>query len=171
MASHRRAKESSVMNFDEAITYILEYEGGYSDHPDDPGSKTKYGVSQRAYPKINIKDLTVEQAKNIYKLDYWDLCGAELLPPALRLMVLDCAVLQGIQTSIKFTQRCVGVKSDGHIGPVTKLALNNINQIDFLIVYSKLRLERFSSLPHWGTFGVGWTKRLLDVTLNCVRFL
>ena len=160
-------KDVCLMTFEDAVSVVLSHEGGYSNHPEDPGSETKYGISKRQYPNLDIANLTIEKATSIYRIDYWNASGAHLLPESLRLMVLDCSVLQGVPTAVRFVQRCLGVKADGHIGPITRAAIADLDEMDFLDKYSKMRLERLATLPHWHTFGAGWAKRLLDVTLIC----
>lgn len=83
-------------NFDAvAMPWILKIESGYVDDPDDPGGETKYGISKRAYPDMDIKNLTVDAAREIYKRDYWDACGCDGLKPGLDIAVFDTAVNMG----------------------------------------------------------------------------
>lgn len=155
------------MTFDECIHYVLIMEGGYVNHPEDPGGETKYGISKRAYPSIDIKNLTEEKAKEIYKFDYWDACNIQLLPESCRLLVFDTAVNQGVGMAIRTMQTVVGVRPDGIIGKITRQAIKNIDEVTFIDRYSRHRLERYQSLPHWTSFGKGWSRRLLDVSLIC----
>jgi lysozyme family protein len=85
------------MSFDQAVTFVLEREGGLSDDPTDPGGLTNFGISQRAYPDLDIRHLTVEGATAIYKRDYWDAAGCDALTPAVALAVFDSAVNCGVQ--------------------------------------------------------------------------
>jgi lysozyme family protein len=91
----------SDKEFQKCIPFILEKEGGYVNHPNDPGGETKYGISKRAYPNVDIKNLTIEQAKRIYYNDYW-LRGASSLSWPLNLCFFDCAVNQGTGRAKKF---------------------------------------------------------------------
>lgn len=91
----------SDKEFQRSIQFILEREGGYVNHAFDPGGETKFGISKRAYPYINIKDLTIEQAKRIYYNDYW-LRGASSLSWPLNLCYFDCSVNQGTSKARKF---------------------------------------------------------------------
>lgn len=86
------------MNFETAIAYVLRYEGSLSDDKRDPGGLTKFGISQRAYPDLDIAGLTLNEAKQIYLRDYWWPVRAHELPETLRLVVFDCAVNQGVKT-------------------------------------------------------------------------
>lgn len=102
-----------------AIAFVLEQEGGYTTDPNDPGGETNYGISKKAYPSLDIKNLTVDQAKDIYKRDYWNPCRCDNLPFSIALAVFDMAVNQGVTTAIKTLQDTFGVVADGIIGPMT----------------------------------------------------
>lgn len=158
------------MKFEEAVMHIFNYEGGYVYDSNDPGGETKYGISKRAYPNCDIKNLTMDKARNIYKMDYWDAVKANQLPPSWRLIVFDCAVNQGVGRAIKFMQKTAGVKQDGIIGPITKRAFEDLADMDFIDRYAALRLDHYTNLPHWQHFGKGWAKRLLEVSLLCAFF-
>ena len=86
----------SLTNFDRALEFVLRWEGGYSNHPDDPGGETKYGISKRAYPDVNIKDLSREEAGEIYKRDYWDVFGCSNRELPIALTLFDTAVNCGV---------------------------------------------------------------------------
>jgi len=90
------------MTFELAVEFILEKEGGYVNDPDDPGGETKFGISKRAFPRINISDLTESHAKELYHQYYWQPMRCNELPDRLRLPVFDCAVNQGIRRATKF---------------------------------------------------------------------
>lgn len=108
--------------FDSALRWILEAEGGYVNDPHDPGGETKYGISKGAYPDVDIRALTEEQAANIYRTDYWDKVHADKLPAPLDLYTFDAAVLQGPRTAVRQLQRAVGAKADGIMGRATQAA-------------------------------------------------
>ena len=111
------------MNFDRAFEIIIGHEGGYVLDSRDPGGETKYGISKRAYPNEDIKNLTLNRAKELYRRDYWDAVEAESIPDSARLMVFDCAVNCGLTAARKLLQRAVGTKDDGIIGPMTRRAI------------------------------------------------
>lgn len=154
------------MNFDQAVEFILRHEGGYVNNPKDPGGETNFGISKRAYPKVDIKALTKEKAKAIYHLDYWDRLRIGELHPEVRLMMLDCAVNQGQTRAAMMAQRIVGVKADGKMGPATIKAINELEPSHFLSQMSAQRLIAYNHHPEWETFGKGWGKRLLDCVLT-----
>ena len=113
-------------DFDVAVRLLLEEEGGLVDNPDDPGGLTKYGISQRTYPNIDIRNLTREAAIAIYKRDFWDSLRIEALPAILRYAYFDAAVNCGAATAALFLQRALGVRADGIIGPITRAALDAV---------------------------------------------
>jgi lysozyme family protein len=150
------------MDFDAAFDILVGHEGGYVDHPDDPGGETKFGVSKRSYPELSIAALTLEDAKTIYREDYWDRVRADKLPPELRFPLFDAAVNAGVAQSIKWLQRAVGVRDDGVIGPITMVAVKSTtphrNSANFL----GQRLKHMTELKHWDQFGRGWARRIAD---------
>jgi len=154
------------MKFDDAVKIILRSEGYYSDHAKDPGGKTKYGISKKAYPDLDIKTLTKEQAISIYKRDYWNSIKLSEFPASLRLVVFDGAVNQGVRTTIRRLQHSISVEVDGIVGPVTLKALRECNAIEVRNNFIMRRYYSYSKLLGWETFGKGWCKRLLEVALH-----
>jgi lysozyme family protein len=148
------------MNFDRAFEIIIGHEGGYVNDPRDPGGETKYGISKRAYPKEDIKNLTLNRAKELYKRDYWDAVEAESIPGAARLMVFDCAVNCGVTMAKKLLQRAVGTKDDGIIGPKTRAAISLAK--DLPMKFAGFWLQYYTDLPGWPTYGKGWTRRVAN---------
>jgi lysozyme family protein len=157
------------MKFEDAIEILLKHEGGYVNHPKDPGGETNFGIAKRSYPDLNLKTLTKEEAVEIYRRDFWEKCKIELLPPALRLIVFDCAVNQGPGVAVGLLQAAVGSKVDGVLGPETLTKLQGLNTFKVLEKYAALRLERYQRNPKFAYFGDGWTKRLLDVSLKSAQ--
>ncbi len=91
-------------NFMVAVNFVLQWEGSYSNRKDDPGLETKWGISKRAYPTLNIKELTKEQAIAIYRKDYWAKCGCDNLPYPMDIIVFDTAVNCGVQRALTWYQ-------------------------------------------------------------------
>lgn len=148
------------MNFDKAFEIIIGHEGGYVNDHRDPGGETKYGISKRAYPAVDIYNLTLDQAKLIYKRDYWDAVDAESIPGVARLMVFDCAVNCGVTTARKLLQRAVGTKDDGIIGPKTRAAISATPDIEQR--FAGFWLQYYTDLPGWPTYGKGWVRRVAN---------
>jgi lysozyme family protein len=107
----------------DGIQFVLDYEGGYSNDSSDPGGETNFGISKRAYPALDILNLTLDEAKAIYRRDYWQPCHCDDLPKPLAIAVFDTAVNQGVGRAIRLLQKAMGVKDDGDIGPVTLEAM------------------------------------------------
>lgn len=151
------------MNFDKAVELILELEGGYVNDSHDPGGETKFGISKRAFPNISIADLSVEDAKSIYKAHYWDACHLDEVPSAIRLIIFDCAVNQGVTRATLFLQRTLGVVPDGKIGPKTIEAAKMCWPEEFIKLYAFMRFNAYAGNPNWNRYGKGWYKRLMHV--------
>jgi lysozyme family protein len=154
------------MNFDAAFDRLLGFEGSYSNHPDDPGQATKWGVTQRVAVRSgymgDMRDFPRDKAKVIYRRMYWDAIQAEELPEKLRYHVFDAAVNSGVRQAIKWLQRAVGVGDDGVIGPWTLEAANRAEPALTAAVIAGERLDLMTSLPTWGAFGKGWTRRIAE---------
>lgn len=110
-----------VSDFDKAFAIIIGHEGGYVNDPDDPGGETKYGISKRYHPDEDIKGMTLERAKQIYKAGYWDRVSGDRLPWPWDLLLFDTVVNQGGGPAhwVSRAQEAVGTKADGIIGPNT----------------------------------------------------
>lgn len=150
------------MDFDEAFERLIAHEGGYVNDPRDPGGETNWGISKRSYPNLDIKALTREQAKSIYKRDYWDRAGANQYDPELGFAVFDAAVNSGIGNAVRFLQRAVGVADDGNIGPITVAAVKSRSTAKVLLGFYGERLEFMTKLSVWDRFGKGWARRIAD---------
>lgn len=146
------------MDFDTAFARLIDSEGGYSNNPEDPGGETKFGISKRSYPDVDIANLTIDGAKAIYFRDFWEPLGAA--HPAIKFQCFDFAVNSGIQTAIRKLQAAVGVADDGHWGPVSAAALTKMDLNDVLMRFAAQRLLFMTSLSTWPTFGKGWARRV-----------
>lgn len=147
-------------DFQRCMDLILPEEGGTAHHPQDPGGLTKYGISQRAYPHLDIATLTLEDAKALYRRDYWGKIRGDQLPVGLDLLVLDAAINQGASTAIKLLQEAMGLSRDGIPGPLT-LSRASDALPDILLEFCALRAWRYEINPHEDVFGKGWFRRLL----------
>lgn len=149
------------MNFDEAFDRLVSpsNEGGYVNNPADPGGETKYGISKRFYPTLNISLLTRADAKAIYLRDFWERGHMSVFPPAVAFQVFDFAVNSGIETAIKKLQKALGVADDGSIGPVTLRAMGEKTSAQIIMLFVAERLDFWRSLSTWSSFGRGWAGR------------
>ena len=147
-------------DFHRCIDRILAEEGGLSDHPSDPGGLTQYGISQRSYPTLDIAGLTLDDAKALYRRDYWNCLHGDQLPSGLDVLLLDCAINQGPVTAIKLLQRALRIREDGIIGPET-LNAAAAAMPGLLDTFAAERALRYELNPNEATFGRGWYRRLL----------
>lgn len=113
-----------MADFDEAIRKIIRFEGGYVNDPDDRGGETKFGISKRQYPDLDIKKLTINEAERIYHRDYWQKIKGFALPQKIAEALFDTAVNIGVRRAVKLAQQIAGVKIDGDMGPVSLRAIN-----------------------------------------------
>lgn len=149
-------------NFLIAMGILLGHEGGYVNHPDDPGGETNWGISKRSYPKVNIKKLTKEGALAIYWADFWNKLDMDLFHLSVSIQVMDGAVNHGISRSIKILQQAVDSLPDGIIGPKTKAAVVMSDHNDVLLKYLGYRIKFFISLKTFSSFGRGWMDRIAN---------
>jgi lysozyme family protein len=154
------------MSFDKAFEILIGHEGGYSMNPNDPGGETKFGVSKRQYPNLDIANLTLDDAKAIYRRDYWNPVRADELPYPVALAVFDMAVNSGVMASVMCLQQAVGAKQDGRIGPLTIAAVAKANTRDLLVDFFAFRNVRNSEIKHWSHFKLGWSRRLFSLILQ-----
>lgn len=126
-----------MSDFDRCISFVLRMEGGLSEHPSDPGGTTNYGISQRSFPHLDIKNLAREEAVEIYRTLYWDRADCDSLPWPMNLLVFDTAVNSGVGTATRWLRQHPTFNS-----------------------YLANRLRFYTDLNTWGTFGKGWTRRM-----------
>lgn len=152
------------MTFDEAFDRLLGHEGGYSDHPADKGGKTMWGVTEAVARSHGftgeMRTLTREEAKRIYRADYWEPVRADQLPKHIRFDVFDGAVNSGVKQSIKWLQQAVGSSSDGAIGPKTLAAVAAENPERIAKRYNGFRLAFLADRTNWASFSKGWARRI-----------
>lgn len=146
------------MNFDAAFDRLLGHEGGYVNDPRDPGGETNWGISKRSYPGVDIKALTRDGAKAIYRRDFWNPLGEA--HPAIKYQVFDFAVNGGLSTGLRKLQAAIGVADDGHWGPLSAAALMRMDVNDVLLRFNAQRIRYYTSLSLWPTYGKGWSNRV-----------
>ena len=161
------------MEFESALVHVLASEGGYANHPGDPGGETRYGITKRtarAHGYLgSMRTLPMATAARIYKISYWDACQCGQLPPWLRLAVFDAAVHSGPAQSVRWLQQSLGVTVTGRIGPETIAAAAGKTDCQAVIdALLDLRLAYLQRLKNWKTFKKGWTNRIEKVrSLSC----
>lgn len=159
-------------NLDNALKWVLAHEGGYVNHPKDPGGATNMGVTQRVYDgyrarrglhKQSVRAITADEVAEIYKRQYWDAVKADDLPSGVDYAVFDYAVNSGPGRAVKDLQREVGATVDGVMGFRTLAAVQQQDPFDLIERLCNRRMRFLKSLRHWGTFGRGWTARVMGV--------
>ena len=159
-------------NWIKCLETILDHEGGYVNHPKDPGGETNLGVTKRVYEDFggtkDMKDLTREDVEPIYKKNYWDRVKGDQLPAGLDLCVFDFGVNAGTGRAAKYLQTLIGTVADGGIGPNTLKTLDSYiqkNGVENTIKsYQADRQKFYESLDTFATFGKGWTRRVDETT-------
>ena len=146
--------------FDYFIERVLTHEGGYVNDPRDPGQETRWGISKRAYPQVDIRNLTRAQAVDIYRRDFWQRVRGDELPREFAFQALDAAVNHGIGNAVRWMQRAAGVADDGVIGPVTLAAVQRAQAADLVLRFNAERLRFYAKLTTFSTFGRGWVNRV-----------
>lgn len=158
--------------YSEALKKVLEHEGGYSNHPSDPGGPTNYGITINDYRMYidkngtaeSVKNMNVEQAKKIYKEKYWDIQNCDLLPAGLDYAVFDYGVNSGIGRSGKILRGLLGLPTDTHkIDQTVINAANKADTEDLIIKMMDERLRFLKGLKTWPVFGKGWGRRVVQV--------
>jgi len=154
-----------MSDFDKAFEIILGSEGGYVNDPRDSGGETKFGIAKKFYPNVDIKNLTVAQAKEIYLKDYWTKSGCDALPYPFALCLFDSAVNQGVGTAIKLAQKACNLEADGIIGKGSRAAFAKSGNEE-LSLFLTYRALRYTETKGFDVYGKGWIKRLFHVALE-----
>jgi len=165
------------MKFEEALRYLLAEEGGYVNHPKDPGGVTNLGVTKRALEdwkggtisNDEMRSLTPEKVAPFYRQQYWDKCRCEDLPPGVDFLVFDTAVNMGPGAAAKLLQEAVGAKVDGVIGPMTLAMAKTTMHYAAVVQMSFLRALRYMKTKNIEIFGAGWASRLKRVQGEAVK--
>lgn len=164
-----------IDNFDKTLQWVLAHEGGYVNHPRDPGGATNQGVTYRVYdawrrskgmaPR-DVRHIAPDEVKSIYKAQYWDAVRGDDMPSGVDYAVFDYAVNSGPNRAAKALQAVVGVKRDGVIGAVTLEAVGRMAPKDIIIGLCEQRMAFLKRLKHWRTFGKGWTRRVMGESIG-----
>lgn len=158
-------------NFQRALEAVLHHEGGFVNHPTDPGGMTNLGVTKAVWEEWvghpvdekAMRALTPADVAPMYKRKYWDKVRGDDLPTGVDYCCFDAAVNSGAGRAVKWLQAVVGVDPDGAIGPKTLAAVAAMDPEQLVDDYAKRRLSFLMDLAHWGTFGRGWSRRVAEV--------
>lgn len=167
-------------NFDQCLAAVLKHEGGYVDHPKDPGGATNLGCTKKVWEewvghevtKDDIRNLKPEDVAPLYKKRYWDAIKGDDLPSGVDMSMFDCAINSGTGRAAKIAQKICGVAQDGAIGPASLAAIKAHVDRDgarfFIEEYNHARLEFLQALQTFDTFGKGWSRRVNEVNIASV---
>jgi len=164
----------AVGNFERSLAAVLKHEGGYVDHPSDPGGATNMGITRAtlaswrgvavsALPKSEVKNLTKAEAGQIYRSRYWNMIRGDDLPAGIDYALFDYAVNSGPSRAVKHLQDILGVSADGLVGPVTIGAIGRWNIRDLIERLSQRRMKFLEGLSAYPVFGRGWSLRVGEV--------
>lgn len=158
-------------NFDACLAHVIQSEGGFVNHPRDPGGMTNLGVTKAVWEAFvgresnekEMRSLTPEMVAPLYRRKYWDKVAGDQLPSGLDYAVFDAAINSGPGRAAKWLQELVKVPADGAIGPRTLTAVGTFPVQTLIAHYNDKRLQFLEGLPTWDTFGKGWGNRVAHV--------
>lgn len=146
------------------LIFKLEGYDRVTDDEHDTGGLTKWGISQAAFPDRDIRNLTKQDAIEIYYKSYWQAASCGSLPYPVALIVFDCAVNQGVGASVKLLQESVGTPADGIVGPKTLRCVARMEVRELVLSYMIQRVKRYFGTRGFDRFGRGWMNRVVQVT-------
>lgn len=158
--------------FSHWLPHILKHEGGYVNHPKDPGGATNKGVTQKTYdswrdrqgqPRQSVRSISDSEVSAIYRRDYWDAIKGDDLPAGVDYAVFDFAVNSGIDRASRYLQEVARVAADGKIGPATLAAVAALSPANVINSLCDARMAFLRGLRTFPTFGKGWTTRVSEV--------
>lgn len=169
-------------NFKQALIWTLKHEGGYVNHPQDPGGMTNLGVTAQTLAEYTgrrlstitereMRELTPEIVAPIYKRKYWDQCKCDQLPSGIDYAVFDYAVNSGPRRAVQHLQQCLAIEDDGLLGPLTLKYVENVLAEELLLEYMQRREDFLRRLRTFKTFGKGWIRRIKEVEQNALSLL
>lgn len=166
-------------NFDKALAAVLHHEGGFVNHPSDPGGMTNLGCTKTTWEEWvghpvdekTMRALTPADVAPLYKRKYWDKIKGDELPNGIDYACFDAAINSGPGRAVKWLQGCVGADMDGALGPKTLALVAAADQKELVEDYAKRRLSFLTDLPTWNTFGKGWNRRVSEVEKTALSML
>lgn len=155
-------------NFKESLALILKHEGGYVDHPADPGGATMKGITLATFSAFKKKPMTKAELRaisdadveTIYKTGYWDTMRCDDLPAGVDLLAFDMAVNKGVNRATRLLQQAAGVRDDGVLGPMTLAAIRKMPAKELIVKVSEGRRGFYRGLKTFPVFGRGWLRRV-----------
>lgn len=148
------------MTFDDVFDRVIGHEKGYVNDPNDPGGETNWGISKRSYPSEDIRNMTRDKAKVIYRRDFWSRVNGDKLHDGVAYQLFDFAINSGVETAIRYLQRAIGVADDGAWGPISQVAADTMTESDTIMRLCGERLMFMTKLSNWPSHGKGWARRV-----------
>ena len=166
-------------NWQKSFELMLQSEGGFVNHPRDPGGMTNLGVTKatweswvgREVDEAEMRRLTADKVEPLYKERYFDAVRGDELPAGLDYLMFDFAVNAGAGRAIKILQSAVGVTPDGGFGPITMAAVQAVDPVELIERFSQAKEDFYRSLTTFATFGKGWLNRVADVKVKATSML
>lgn len=149
-------------HFDLAFNLVIGDEGGYVNDPQDPGGETNYGIAKRFHPDEDIKNMSLERAKEIYLEQYWKPLKIDLVGWPVAYVYFDAAVNMGVGRATELMQEALGEVPDRIIGPRTTRALiAQGKSMELVINFQAERGLYYAERGHFDRFGRGWLRRVI----------
>lgn len=157
-----------MSDFKECLDLVLKSEGGFVNHPSDPGGMTNLGVTKRVWQEYTgheadekeMRSLTPEKVAPLYEQRYWRPTYCEVLPRGLSFLIFSMGINAGTGRSVKLLQSCIGCVADGVIGPKTMELIKSADVTDLIKRFSEARRNYYKSLKTFDVFGKGWLARV-----------
>ncbi|MEX2035152.1 MAG: glycosyl hydrolase 108 family protein [Xanthobacteraceae bacterium] len=161
----------AIETYDEALRRLLVHEGGYTNHPSDPGGSTNFGITIHDYRRClnpsataaDVRAMRLDEAKAIYRTKYWAALRCDELPPGLDYALFDYGVNSGTGRAGKVLQRLLGAADDGRIGDALLAAIRQCDARELIARLCDERLAFLKRLKTWPVFGSGWGRRVAEV--------
>lgn len=158
---------------------MLASEGGYVNHPSDPGGRTNLGVTQatwenwigRQSDESEMRSLTADKVEPMYRKKYWDAVRGDELPAGISYLLFDFAVNAGVGRAIKTLQTSIGVEADGAFGPITMAAMKSYEPVKLIERFSQAKEDFYRSLNTFDVFGKGWLNRVAKVKAEALKMV
>lgn len=150
--------------FQDALKRVLQHEGGYVDHPSDPGGETNFGITKKTAQnygyKGSMRHIPADIVEKIYRNQYWDAMSCDSFQYAIAFQLFDAAVNHGLLNARKILQRAVGVKDDGIIGPITLHEVRKQPLFSLINLFNAERIQFYTRISTFNVFGKGWMSRV-----------
>ncbi|MCJ0830424.1 hypothetical protein MN869_18580 [Acinetobacter sp. NIPH1876] len=150
--------------FQDALKRVLLHEGGYVNHPSDPGGETNYGITKATAQnygyKGSMKNIPMDMVERIYKNQFWDALSCDSFPYSFAFQYFDAGVNHGLVNARKILQRALGVKDDGIVGAITLNEIRKQPQFALINLFNAERVLFYTRIKTFNTFGKGWMSRV-----------